>query len=77
MLKGAIRRLRGRRKMNLDPAGPVVGMRLIFRAEIMPGRETHERTYEVTGVLASGRIVLANLHGEHAITEFEPLPVCG
>ena len=29
---------------------------------------------EVAGVLASGRVVLANLHGEHTITEFEPLP---
>jgi hypothetical protein len=49
-------------------------MRLIFRAEVMPGRETHERTFEVVRVLASGRIELANLLGEHALTEFEPLP---
>jgi hypothetical protein len=49
-------------------------MRLIFRAEVMPGRETHERTFEVERVLASGRIELANLLGEHALTEFEPLP---
>jgi len=53
---------------------PAVGTRLIFRAEVMPGRETDERTYEVARVLAGGRIELANLQGQHAITEFEPLP---
>jgi hypothetical protein len=73
MLKSTMRRLRGK-KNGSARAGPTVGMRLTFRAEIMPGRETHERTFEVAGVLASGRIVLANLHGEHTITEFEPLP---
>jgi hypothetical protein len=73
MLKRAIGRMRGKKNRSA-PAGPAVGTRLIFRAEIMPGRETHERTFEVAGVLASGRIKLANLHGEHTITEFEPLP---
>jgi hypothetical protein len=73
MLKRTMSRLRGKKKGSA-PAGPTVGMRLTFRAEIMPGRETHERTFEVAGVLASGRIVLANLRGEHTITEFEPLP---
>lgn len=53
---------------------PAVGMRLTFRAEVMPGRETNERTYEVVRVLTGGRIELANLQGQHAITEFEPLP---
>jgi hypothetical protein len=49
-------------------------MRLTFRAEVMPGRETSERTYEVARVLTNGRIELATLQGQHAITEFEPLP---
>jgi hypothetical protein len=49
-------------------------MRLTFRAELMPGREPLERTFEVARVLANGRIELANLQGQHAITEFEPLP---
>lgn len=53
---------------------PAVGMRMTFRAEVMPGRETNERTYEVARVLTSGRIELANLQGQHAVTEFEPLP---
>ena len=47
---------------------------MTFRAEVMPGRETNERTYEVARVLTNGRIEMANLQGQHAITEFEPLP---
>jgi hypothetical protein len=47
---------------------------LTFRAEVMPGRETFERTFEVSRVLANGRVELRNLQGQHAITEFEPLP---
>jgi len=61
------------RKGNLAK-GPAVGMQLTFRAEVMPGRETNDRTFQVTRVLGSGRIELANLQGEHSITEFEPLP---
>jgi hypothetical protein len=74
MLKGNLRRLRRFRKSRTIAGGPTIGMRLIFRAEVMPGRETHERTFAVERVLASGRIELANLLGEHALTEFEPLP---
>jgi len=48
-------------------------MRMTFRAEVMPGRETDERTYEIERVLTSGRIELANLQGEHTLTEFEPV----
>jgi hypothetical protein len=74
MHKGDLRRLRRFRKNRAIAGGPAIGMRLIFRAEVMPGRETHERTFEVERVLASGRIELTNLLGEHALTEFEPLP---
>jgi hypothetical protein len=49
-------------------------MLMTFRAEVMPGRETDERTFEVERVLSSGRVELANLQGEHTLTEFEPLP---
>jgi hypothetical protein len=49
-------------------------MLLTFRAEVMPGREPDERTFEIERVLASGRIELMNLLGEHALTEFEPVP---
>jgi hypothetical protein len=48
-----------------------VGMRLTFRAEVMPGRETSERTFTVSCVLASGRVELTGMAGQHAETEFE------
>lgn len=73
MFKSTRRKFLRSRKHELAK-GPAVGMRLTFRAEVMPGRETNERTFEVTRVLVSGRIQLANLQGQHAITEFEPLP---
>jgi hypothetical protein len=74
MLNGKKQRLQRFRKSRLVIGGPAVGMQLTFRAEVMPGRETHERTFEVERVLSSGRIELANLQGEHTLTEFEPLP---
>jgi len=74
MLKGTLRRLLGIRKTRSIIGGPAVGTRLTFRAEVMPGRETDERTFEIERVLSSGRIELTNLLGEHALTEFEPVP---
>ena len=73
MLKGTLRRLRRIRKKSSVLGGPAVGTQLTFRAEVMPGRETDERTFEVQRVLSSGRIELANLQGEHTLTEFEPV----
>jgi hypothetical protein len=49
------------------------GMKVIFRAELMPGRETHERTYHVAKLLPSGRVLLDTVAGEHAQKEFEPV----
>lgn len=49
-----------------------VGMRLTFRAEVMPGRERDQRTFTVARVLTNGRVELTGLFGEHAETEFEP-----
>jgi hypothetical protein len=74
MLKGTLGRLRRSRKKRLVIAGPAVGTRLTFRAEVMPGRETDERTFAIERVLSSGRVELANLQGEHTLTEFEPVP---
>jgi hypothetical protein len=74
MLKRTMRRLRGIGRHKSVVGGPAVGMRLTFRAEVMPGRETDQRTYEVERVLSSGRIELANFKGEHHLTEFEPVP---
>ncbi len=47
------------------------GERLTFRAEVMPGRDAGERTYEVKRLLPNGRIELANLEGQHSLAEFE------
>ena len=48
-----------------------VGMRLTFRAELMPGRDPLARTYEVARILARGRVELSGLSGQHTATEFE------
>jgi hypothetical protein len=47
------------------------GMRVTFRAELMPGREREGRTFSVKEVLPSGRVTLEGFAGEHAETEFE------
>ena len=49
------------------------GMRVTFRAELMPGREGSERTFHVTAVLPSGRVTLDGVAGEHMEKEFEAL----
>jgi hypothetical protein len=50
-----------------------VGMRLSFRAEVMPGRERERRTFTVACVLANGRVELKGLYGQHGEAEFEPV----
>jgi hypothetical protein len=47
------------------------GMRVTFRAELMPGRDREGRTYSVRDVMPSGRVTLEDFAGEHAETEFE------
>jgi hypothetical protein len=74
MLKGTRERLRATKDKGTVLRCPAAGMLLTFRAEVMPGRETVERTFKVARVLASARVELMNLQGEHAVTEFEPLP---
>jgi hypothetical protein len=49
------------------------GMMVTFRAELMPGRERHERTFRVKELLSSGRVSLQGVDGEHAEKEFEPV----
>jgi hypothetical protein len=48
-----------------------VGARVTFRAEVMPGHDTDERTFTVARVGRSGRVELSGLSGEHTRTEFE------
>ncbi len=49
------------------------GMEVVFRAEVMPGRHTAERTFHVTSLLPSGRVLLDEVAGEHAENEFQPI----
>lgn len=49
------------------------GMEVIFRAELMPGRDGSERTFRVEKLLPSGRVLLENFSGEHAEREFEAI----
>jgi hypothetical protein len=48
-------------------------MSVTFRAEVMPGRDRHERTFLVKELLPSGRVSLNGADGEHAEKEFEPI----
>lgn len=61
----------GQRKIGDVWARP--GMMVTFRAELMPGRERHERTFRVKELLSSGRVSLHGVDGEHAEKEFEPV----
>jgi hypothetical protein len=49
------------------------GMPVTFRAELMPGRDRHERTFMVKEILWSGRVSLQGVDGEHAEKEFEAI----
>ena len=49
------------------------GMLVTFRAELMPGRDRHDRTFRVKELLSSGRVSLHGVDGEHAEKEFEPV----
>ena len=48
------------------------GMAVVFRAELMPGRDRADRTFHVKEVLPSGRVLLDGTGGEHAEKEFDP-----
>lgn len=67
-------RVRGKRKAKRASIPPWAskGMRLTFRAEVMPGRAAGERTFTVARVLTNGRVELNGLLGQHALAEFEP-----
>ena len=49
------------------------GMRVTFRAEVMPGRDRIQRTFMVKELYSSGRVSLHGADGEHAEKEFEPI----
>ncbi len=61
----------GRRRNRSADLWARPGMKVTFRAELMPGRDGSERTFNVTDLLPSGRVLLDGVSGEHAQTEFE------
>ena len=46
-------------------------MLVIFRAEVMPGREGADTKFQVKELLPSGRVLLHGAAGQHAEKEFE------
>ena len=67
---------RERRRDDRSPARDVwarPGMLVVFRAELMPGRDSSERTFHVTELLPSGRVLLDRVAGEHNEKEFEAI----
>lgn len=70
MRKGRARRPR-RKKREAESVWARPGMMVVFRAELMPGRDPSEREFRVAEILPSGRITLEGKTGEHAETEFE------
>ena len=62
---------RGRRAKPVPNAWARPGMKVIFRAELMPGRDGSMRTFHVAKLLPSGRVLLDQVSGEHAENEFE------
>jgi len=62
---------RRRRAPVLESRWARPGMMVTFRAELMPGRDADQRTFKVTDLLPSGRVLLDRVAGEHAQKEFE------
>ncbi|HUE82689.1 MAG TPA: hypothetical protein VMM84_11310 [Pyrinomonadaceae bacterium] len=63
--------LKKQRSSNTADVWARPGMRVTFRAELMPGREPDDRTYRIKEILPSGRVLLDGVEGEHAEGEFE------
>ena len=49
------------------------GMKVTFRAEIMPGIERENRTFRINEILSNGRVTLHGFVGEHRQGSFEPI----
>ena len=48
-------------------------MSVVFRAQIMPGKNHEERTFRVKEFLPNGRVTLHGFAGEHLENEFETI----
>jgi len=72
MMRGSnARRKRRTERDTSDDIWARPGMDVVFRAELMPGRDGSQRTFKVQELLPSGRVLLQNFSGEHAEKEFE------
>lgn len=71
LIKNKSARRRQRRKADAENVWARPGMEVVFRAELMPGRDGSQRTFRVQELLPSGRVLLENFIGEHAEKEFE------
>jgi hypothetical protein len=63
-----------KRNTNGEPSADVwarPGMLVVFRAELKPGRDASERTFQVAELLSNGRVLLVGIAGEHTESEFE------
>jgi len=69
------RERRGHDRMTSRDVWARPGMQVVFRAELMPGRDSSERTFHVTELLPSGRVLLDGVAGEHNEKEFEAVRV--
>src|SRR5207302_10768517 len=67
------RRQRRREKSRVAAMWARPGMKVVFRAELMPGREASERTFRIDSLLPSGRALLEGVTGEHVRREFAPI----
>ena len=74
-----VMRKKRRTKQNASVYGQslAVGMSVTFRAELMPGRDAIERTFQVTRVLRNDRLELDQLAGQHSFSEFEHISKTG
>ncbi|RMG09768.1 MAG: hypothetical protein D6735_00190 [Acidobacteria bacterium] len=47
------------------------GMKVVFKAELMPGKSREQRTFTVERVLWDDRVILKEIKGEHQKDAFE------
>ncbi len=48
-------------------------MKVVYRAELMPGKNREERTFRIENILSNGRVTLRGFSGEHRENAFEPI----
>ena len=73
----AIRKKREKDTASVSGRSLAIGMWVTFRAELMPGRDAIERTFEVRRVLRNQRVELDKLEGQHSVSEFEHISKSG